>query len=444
MGASAVNTLRASYSDFKNSIVPVSPGPPAHLPEHPGRGQLPGAAGHGAEALAARRLGVLGEGRPHAALRRRGRAHLRSLRPRCLPRRARRAGAGLRAVRPQPRRPRRRQRPAVRGHAPERQARPEPHARRLQQQLLRGLRAGRLARHVRSSRSTSACATSSTRNVKNISGYADTNPIVAPFYQGERRRDLEQHRPAAGLRLDQQGGHVPAPRRLRSLLRPRDARDHVARARARRPRAAGRGARGQRVLPGSRDRQRAALRSDLRRSLHRASSCPARGPRASTSSTTRCENPTVQQYNLGTRFRVPGDAVLQLDLVHNRGTHFIIGRPVGEVYNPVVGGPDRVVNLESSVGTRYDALLATLEKRWGAGQQLRVVLHAWPAPGTTRTTTRSRSAAGRSTRTTWSASTARPRTSSDTAWCSRARSCCRSSCGSPASGRSHRRCRWTS
>jgi hypothetical protein len=84
------------------------------------------------------------------------------------------------------------------------------------------------------------------------------------------------------------------------------------------------------------------------------------------------ENPTVQQYSLGTRFKVPGDAVLQLDYVHNRGTHFIIGRPIGEVFNPVVGGPDRVVNLESSVGTRYDGLLASLERRWGGGQQLRV------------------------------------------------------------------------
>jgi hypothetical protein len=37
----------------------------------------------------------------------------------------------------------------------------------------------------------------------------------------------------------------------------------------------------------------------------------------------------------------------------------------------VVGGLDRVVNLESSVGTRYDALFATLEKSWGGGQQMR-------------------------------------------------------------------------
>ena len=39
------------------------------------------------------------------------------------------------------------------------------------------------------------------------------------------------------------------------------------------------------------------------------------------------------------------------------GTHFIIGRTIGSVFNPVVGGPDRVVNLESSVNTKYDALL---------------------------------------------------------------------------------------
>jgi hypothetical protein len=84
------------------------------------------------------------------------------------------------------------------------------------------------------------------------------------------------------------------------------------------------------------------------------------------------ENPTVQQWNLGTRIRLPGQAVLQVDLVHNRGTHFIIGRPVGEVFNPVVGGPDRVVNIESSVGTRYDALLASLEQRFRNGHQLRL------------------------------------------------------------------------
>src|SRR6185503_19812457 len=37
------------------------------------------------------------------------------------------------------------------------------------------------------------------------------------------------------------------------------------------------------------------------------------------------------------------------------------------VFNPVVGGPDRVVNLESSERTHYDALLASVERRLSQG-----------------------------------------------------------------------------
>src|SRR3546814_13848290 len=43
---------------------------------------------------------------------------------------------------------------------------------------------------------------------------------------------------------------------------------------------------------------------------------------------------------------------------------FVIGRNIGVVNNPVVGGPDRVVNLESSVKTFYDGLLLSVEKRF--------------------------------------------------------------------------------
>jgi outer membrane receptor protein involved in Fe transport len=75
------------------------------------------------------------------------------------------------------------------------------------------------------------------------------------------------------------------------------------------------------------------------------------------------ENPTVQQFNLGVQRQLPKGIVLRLDGVHNLGTHFIIGRTIGEVFNPVVGGPDRVVNLESSVRTHYDALLVSAERR---------------------------------------------------------------------------------
>jgi hypothetical protein len=75
------------------------------------------------------------------------------------------------------------------------------------------------------------------------------------------------------------------------------------------------------------------------------------------------QNPTVQQFNLGVQRELPGRVVLRVDGVHNLGTHFIIGRTVGTVVNPVVGGPDRVVNLESSVNTHYDALLVSAEQR---------------------------------------------------------------------------------
>jgi outer membrane receptor protein involved in Fe transport len=77
----------------------------------------------------------------------------------------------------------------------------------------------------------------------------------------------------------------------------------------------------------------------------------------------RMENPTVQQWNLGFQRALPRQVVLRVDGVHDVGTHFIIGRTIGEVFNPVVGGPDRVVNLESSVNTHYDALLVSAERR---------------------------------------------------------------------------------
>ena len=75
------------------------------------------------------------------------------------------------------------------------------------------------------------------------------------------------------------------------------------------------------------------------------------------------QNPSVQQWNLGFERALPRGVVLRVDGVHNLGTHFIIGRTIGEVFNPVVGGPDRVVNLESSVNTHYDALLVSAERR---------------------------------------------------------------------------------
>jgi hypothetical protein len=83
------------------------------------------------------------------------------------------------------------------------------------------------------------------------------------------------------------------------------------------------------------------------------------------------ENPMVQQMNLGIQRDFGGHYVLRADYLHNFGTHFIIGRTIGSVFNPVVGGPDAVTDLESSVKTKYDGLLLSVEKRFSHRYQFR-------------------------------------------------------------------------
>jgi outer membrane receptor protein involved in Fe transport len=83
------------------------------------------------------------------------------------------------------------------------------------------------------------------------------------------------------------------------------------------------------------------------------------------------QNPMVQQMNLGIQREFARNYVLRADYLHNFGTHFIIGRTIGTVFNPVVGGPDSVTNLESSVKTKYDGLLLSVEKRLSHRYQFR-------------------------------------------------------------------------
>jgi hypothetical protein len=76
----------------------------------------------------------------------------------------------------------------------------------------------------------------------------------------------------------------------------------------------------------------------------------------------RLQSPMVHELHLGIETEV-ADVRVRVDGIHNQGTHFLIGRTVGEVFNPVVGGPDRVVNIESSARTKYDALLLSAERQ---------------------------------------------------------------------------------
>jgi hypothetical protein len=78
----------------------------------------------------------------------------------------------------------------------------------------------------------------------------------------------------------------------------------------------------------------------------------------------RLQNPRTQQMSIGLQHQLGAGQVLRVDVVRNTGDQFIIGRSVGEVFNPVVGGPDRVVNLESSARTEYNGLLVEFERRY--------------------------------------------------------------------------------
>jgi hypothetical protein len=83
------------------------------------------------------------------------------------------------------------------------------------------------------------------------------------------------------------------------------------------------------------------------------------------------QNPTVHEFHLGLEARVRG-MNLRVDGMHNQGINFLIGRTVGEVFNPVVGGPDRVVNIESSARTKYDAVLVSADRQFSGGHFLRI------------------------------------------------------------------------
>ena len=208
-------------------------------------------------------------------------------------------------------------------------------------------------------------------DVKNVSGYGDINPIVRPFLPGDRGRDLDNFGPRIGFAWTNPAGSLQVhggygiyydrvTLELISLERGLDGRALPVEVRA-----------GNVFFL---DPETGALPPGAPTFANPFTGfiLPGAGASGINILDNRLENPTVQQWNLGTQAALPGRTTLKLDLVHNLGTHFIIGRPVGEVFNPVVGGPDRVVNIESSVNTKYDAVLATLERRLSEGQQLRL------------------------------------------------------------------------
>jgi carboxypeptidase family protein/TonB-dependent receptor-like protein len=206
-------------------------------------------------------------------------------------------------------------------------------------------------------------------DVKNVSGYGQINPLVRPFLTGERKKDGNNFGPRLGFnwelspRLTAHGGYGIYYDRVTleilSLERGLDGRSLPIEVRAGNvfflDPATGS------LPPGA-----PTFASPFTGFI-----LPGAGASGINIIDNRLQNPEVQQFNVGLEAR-GHDLLLRVDGLHDVGTHFIIARTVGTVFNPVVGGPDRVVNIESSVGTKYDGLLVSAEKRIGTGHWMRM------------------------------------------------------------------------
>jgi hypothetical protein len=205
-------------------------------------------------------------------------------------------------------------------------------------------------------------------DVNNQSRTADLNPIVQPFTGGPRKRDLNNVAPRIGLvwtspdqRTVLRGGYGIYYDRIvleiQSLERGLDGRALPIEVRAGNvfflDPATG-------LLPPGAPTLANPFTGFI---------LPGAGASGINIIDSRLQNPMVQELHFGVE-RALGGARLRVDALHDRGTHFVIGRTVGQVFNPVVGGPDRVVNLESSARTHYDALLVSLDARLPGGGAL--------------------------------------------------------------------------
>lgn len=207
-------------------------------------------------------------------------------------------------------------------------------------------------------------------NVKNISGVGQTNPLVASFYRGTRKADFNNFAPRVGFnlallddKLSIHGGYGIYYDRvtleLITLERGLDGRGLPVQVRA------GNAFTDQNGVPIYLDMNgRFVPGAPVFGNPFTGFILPGAGASGINIIDNDLQNPMIQQSNLGFQWEMRRNYVVRADYLHNFGTHFIIGRDIGVVNNPVVGGPDRVVNLESSVKFKYDGLLLSFEKRF--------------------------------------------------------------------------------
>lgn len=207
-------------------------------------------------------------------------------------------------------------------------------------------------------------------NVKNNSGYDETNPLVRSFYRGERKADRNNFAPRVGFnyavfddKLSLHGGYGIYYDRVTleiiTLERGLDGRALPVSVRA------GNALTDPNGVPIFLDANGRFL--PFAPTLANPFSgfvLPGAGASGINIIDNDLQNPMIQQSNLGLQWEFARNFLFRADYLHNQGTNFIIGRTIGAVNNPVVGGLDRVVNLESSVGFKYDGMLLSVEKRF--------------------------------------------------------------------------------
>ncbi len=216
-------------------------------------------------------------------------------------------------------------------------------------------------------------------NVKNNDGYQNRNPLVQSYYRGDRKRDKNNFAPRIGFNWASNNGKTSVhggygiyydriTLEILSLERGLDGRALAIEVRAGNALTDPTGA-PIFINPATGKFQPFAptLSNPFTGFI-----LPGAGASGINIIDNNLQNPMVQQFNLGFQRELARDLVVRADYLHNFGTHFIIGRAFRDpVTNPVVGGPDRVVNLESSVKTKYDGLLLSLEKRFSKRYQFR-------------------------------------------------------------------------
>ena len=207
-------------------------------------------------------------------------------------------------------------------------------------------------------------------NVKNNSGYSNINPLVASFYRGNRQADYNNFAPRVGFNYATDSGKFSIHGGY-GIYYDRVTLELITLERGLDGRALPIAVRAGNALTAP-DGQPIFLDQNGRffpfaptvRNPFSGFILPGAGASGINIIDNDLQNPIIQQSNLGLQYEFARNFVVRADYLHNFGTHFIIGRTVGTVNNPVVGGPDRVVNLESSVNFKYDGLLLSVDKRF--------------------------------------------------------------------------------